>query len=116
MNKVKILKNCKGSNDGKSIERFSEGQEALISDSLLQCFIAMGVCELLDAEVGVEVETEDVQVDAESEAEAEEDEHDKVDADDADDAEVSENSENQPEENKALETAPESKPAKKKGK
>ena len=48
MQKVKMLKEVLGSRDGIKVEKFVEGSEYEVSDSLLNDFISMGAVELVE--------------------------------------------------------------------
>lgn len=48
MNKVRILKVCKGSNDGINVLTYTPGNIEYISDSLLKAFLADGYVELFE--------------------------------------------------------------------
>lgn len=59
MQKVKMLKEVLGSHDGIKVEKFLEGSEYEVSDSLLNDFISLGAVEMV--EVAIE---EEAKVDA----------------------------------------------------
>lgn len=48
MNKIKMLKIARGSEDGITVATYYEGKEYNVSDALLNSFIQEGVCELVD--------------------------------------------------------------------
>lgn len=48
MNKIKMLKIARGSEDGITVATYYEGKEYQVSDALLQSFISEGVCEIVE--------------------------------------------------------------------
>lgn len=48
MQKVKMLKEVLGSKDGIHVEKFLEGSEHEVSDSLLNDFISLGAVEIVE--------------------------------------------------------------------